>query len=103
MLESERITELEEAIRWVMTQRADDLCGMDVYVRLGRLVGIEITAEQLSMLPKGKMLANCEKFIDHLQTGIAYKPEGWAEENERLRVEITELKKMVVSDASNRN
>lgn len=38
-----RVAELEEAIRWVVTQQADDLCWMDAYVRLGKLVGVEIT------------------------------------------------------------
>lgn len=84
-----KVAELEEAIRWVVTQQADDLCWMDVYVRLGKLVGIEITLEQLAMLPKAKMLDNCERFICHLQTGVNYSPEGLAQENETLRAELS--------------
>lgn len=89
-----RVVELEEAIRWVVTQQADDLCWMDAYVRLGKLVGVEITLEQLAMLPKAKMLDNCERFICHLQTGVGYKPEGLAEENERLRKELAYYKEL---------
>lgn len=63
-----------------------------MYVRLGKLVGVEITLEQLAMLPKAKMLSNCERFICHLQTGVGYKPEGLAEENERLREELARIK-----------
>ncbi len=72
----ERIAELEDAIRWVVTQQADDVCWMDAYVKLGKLVGVEITLEQLALLPKEIMLKNCDRFIDHLQTGVAYKPCG---------------------------
>lgn len=87
-----KVAELEEAIRWVVTQQADDLCWMDAYVRLGKFVGVEITLDQLAMLPKGKMMANCDHFITCLQKGIGYKPEGLAEENERLRAELVRIK-----------
>lgn len=87
-----RINELEEAIKWVVTQKADDLCWMDAYVRLGKLVGIEITLEQLSFLPEQKMLDNCKHYIRHLHTGCGYKPTGLAEDNENLRKELAVLK-----------
>ena len=87
-----RVAELEEAIRWVVTQKEDDVCWMDAYVRLGKLVGIEITLEQLAMLPEGLMLANCTRFVRHLHTGCGYKPVGLAEDNERLRAENEQLR-----------
>ncbi len=91
----DQIAAMKDAIRWVVTQQADDLCWMDAYVRLGKFVGVEITLEQLKMLPKGKMLTNCDHYITCLQNGIDYKAEGLAEENERLRKELAHYKQLV--------
>lgn len=91
------LAEIKEAVRWVVTQQADDLCWMDVYVRLGKFVGVEITLEQLGMLPRAKMLSNCDHFIRHMQAGVGYAPEGLAEENDRLRAENADLRERLDS------
>lgn len=68
-----RVKELEDAIRWVVTQPADDLCWMDVYTKLAALVGIPFDPK---MLPRAKMLANCERFVDSLLIGCPYSTDA---------------------------
>jgi hypothetical protein len=66
-----RVKELEDAIREVVTQEMDDLCWMDVYTKLGRLVGVEFDP---ATLPAEVMLANCRRFVTALKAGRPYVP-----------------------------
>lgn len=65
-----RVRELEDAIREVVTQQGDDLCWMDIYTRLGKLVGVVVDP---TLLPDEEMLANCKRFISSLRSGCPYK------------------------------
>ena len=47
---------------------------MDIYTKLGKLVGIPITQEQLALLPTKTMLNNCERFVHSLKSGVEYCP-----------------------------
>ena len=68
----DEIKEFRKEITYVVTQKADDVCWLDAYVKLGKLVGIEITVESLALLPKGVFLDNCEHYIDCLKKGEKY-------------------------------
>lgn len=56
-----RVSELESAIRDVLDQKFDDICWMDVYTKLGKLVGKPFEPHALD--PE-RMLRNCELFVD---------------------------------------
>jgi hypothetical protein len=66
----ERIEELEEAIRYVVTQKFDDVCWLDAYVKLGKLVGIDYDP---LLLPKAQFLHQCDHFYDCLASGETYR------------------------------
>lgn len=68
----ERIDELENAIRKVVTQEADNICFADVYIELGKLVGIEVTFESLKLLPEHKFRKNCDHFTTCLYNNLPY-------------------------------
>ena len=55
----ERVRELEAAINNVLDQEMDDICWMDVYVVLGKLVGRDFDPLKL---PKHQFDANCTRF-----------------------------------------
>jgi hypothetical protein len=65
--------EFRQAIEQVLSQREDDLCWMDVYVMLGRLVGQEITPAKLAVLPVDKMMEKCERYCKSLKGGEPYQ------------------------------
>lgn len=80
-----RIQELEDGIRSVVTEQGDDLCWMDVYTKLGKLIGIEFDPK---LLPREQMLINCHLFVDSLLDGTKYEPaysnpEEWERKNEQ--------------------
>jgi hypothetical protein len=67
-----RVEELEDAIKGVVTQRADDLCWRDVYTEMAKLVGIDFTPELIC--DQEKFLANCKRFDESLRSGGKYIP-----------------------------
>lgn len=68
----ERIHDLEDAIRKVVTQQADDVCWADAYIELGKLVGLEVTWESLKLLPEHKFRKNCDYFATCLYNNLPY-------------------------------
>ena len=62
---------LRNAIRSVVTQRADDLCWRDVYTDLAKLVEIKFTPELFA--ESDKFLANCKRFDASMRSG-PYRP-----------------------------
>lgn len=60
-----RVEELESAIRWVVTQQGDDLCWMDVYQRLGPLVGVDFDPV---LVPTVLFLENCRRYESSLRS-----------------------------------
>ncbi len=77
------LMQVTEAIRYVVTQQADDVCWMDAYVKLGKFVGVDVTLESLKLLPKAVMMKNCDHFVDCLQLGVPYKAPEIEHEVER--------------------
>jgi len=71
-IETARVRTLENAIRKVVTQRADDLCWRDVYTDLAKLVGVEF-CPALICDPE-KFIANCRQFDASLRGGGKYQP-----------------------------
>lgn len=64
------LRQLEEAVRDVVAQEWDDVCWIDVYRRLGALLGIDFDPR---MIPAEKMKANCSRFVDSLIAGTEYE------------------------------
>lgn len=68
---TQRLELIKSTIRRIVTERYDDICWMDVYKELAAFVGIEFDPK---MLPRERMLKNCERFVDSLLTDTEYKP-----------------------------
>lgn len=69
--ELQRLREIRDVVRRVVTERADRLCWRDVYTELADLVGVKFCPE---LIEPEKMLVNCCQFIYSLRTGGEYKP-----------------------------
>jgi hypothetical protein len=68
----QNLLRLEEAVKRVVTQRADDLCWRDVYTELAKLVGVDPTPHLI--VPPERMLVNCCHFVESLRTAGKYVP-----------------------------
>jgi hypothetical protein len=66
-----RIDELESGIHEVLDQIGDDLCFMDAYKILGKLVYREFDPTRI---PRRFFEENCKAYADFLYEGIPYKP-----------------------------
>src|SRR4051812_36026517 len=64
-----RVHELENAIRYVVTQTADDICWMDAYSKLGEQVGIKFDP---TLIDPAIMRKNCDRYIDSIYSGCVY-------------------------------
>lgn len=72
----DELERLRDAIRSVVTQEADDLCWLDVYTNLAKLVGIYFTPKL--MADPEKFIANCRRFNKSLREGGKYTTaDGW--------------------------
>jgi hypothetical protein len=69
-----RVSDLEHAIKEVVTQQGDNLCWMDAYQKLARLVGVDFDP---TLLDEGEMLANCKRFVRSLKAGCPYVKTGY--------------------------
>ncbi len=65
----QRVAELEGAINCVLSQRLDDICWMDVYTTLGKLVGHDFNPV---LLDRKDFKANCDRFTLHMYDGAPY-------------------------------
>lgn len=72
IVDARRARILEDAIRKVVTQRADDLCWRDVYTELAKLVGVDFKPELIC--DSDKFIANCRAFDKSLREGGEYRP-----------------------------
>lgn len=70
-----RMIRLYFKVRWVVRQRADNICWLDVYRELSILVGLEFQPELIQ--DPAKMLDNCKQFCQSIY-GASYKP-VWVE------------------------
>jgi len=94
---------MREAVLSVVTQQADAVCWMDVYVMLGKLVGITVTPEQLALLGKDKMMTNCDRFTSSLLSGCPYNADYATERIKELegalghqKAKVRKLEEMLV-------
>ncbi len=90
---------LRAYIKEVVTTKADDLCWMDVYTKLGAFVGIAVTQESLGTLPKSVMMTNCDKFTSDM---CHYSRDFASEllihviaERDSLKEEVNQLRKEI--------
>jgi hypothetical protein len=58
-----------------LTQTGDDVCWMDLYVKLSSLTGLPFDPR---MLPRERMLGNCHAFVDSLLACAPYRPDAEA-------------------------
>lgn len=91
-----RLKLLEDAIKEVVSQRADKVCWMDTYVMLGNFVGIEVTPESLALLPTEIFLGNCQHFDSSLKTGCPYNKDYATPYIEKLEARVKELEKEIL-------
>lgn len=70
--EVKRLRLLEDVVRRIVTQRADNLCWRDVYTELATLVGVEFCPDLIA--DPEHMLTNCCAFVHSLRTGGKYLP-----------------------------
>ena len=68
----QRVETLEKAIHQVLDQKFDQICWLDVYTTLGKLVGREFDP---TVLPQAVFSHNCQLFSDSLLRGRAYCPD----------------------------
>lgn len=66
------VSKLRDAIKGVVTERADRLCWRDVYTELGKLVDIEFSPELIA--EPEQFLSNCKQFDKSLREGGSYLP-----------------------------
>jgi hypothetical protein len=93
-----RVQELETAIKDVVTQDLDNICWMDVYTKLAKLIGIEFNPFKL---PKDIFDANCARFSLAMYTDKPYSQDELTRHVMTLRFLAEEHRraKMMLSDA----
>lgn len=82
-----RVKVLEAAINGVLDQSMDDICWMDVYVMLGRLVGREFDPLKL---PEHQFRRNCDRFTLDLYQKRPYSRDALTEYMHDLHVVVEE-------------
>src|SRR5690554_5248250 len=60
---------LEAACMETLAQQYDDICWMDFYTKIASILGVQW---QPALLPKEKLLANCQRFADAVYAGHTY-------------------------------
>lgn len=78
-----RVEELEAAILDVVTQKLDNICWMDVYTKLSKLVEHEFNP---LLLPKKEFDYNCSKFSNAMYSLQSYRTDKLTEYIELLEV-----------------
>ena len=66
----EKLEKWEKWGRYILDQKLDDLCWMDLLRAAAEMLGREFKPE---LLPKAVMLGNCEKYVDSLKAGTGYE------------------------------
>lgn len=62
---------LEAACRYALSQQADNICWMDLYTHIAKILGVEWKP---TLIPKECLRANCDRFIDSIYSGLPYDP-----------------------------
>jgi len=60
---------LEEACRYALSQQADNICWMDLYTKIAKILGVEWKP---TLLPPEQLRANCDRFISSIYSGCPY-------------------------------
>lgn len=61
---------LSDAVIKVVSQKQDDVCWLDAYRELAKLVDVPYDPQ---LLPRPRFLANCQRYYDCLAEGYPYK------------------------------
>jgi hypothetical protein len=75
-----RLVPLERRVNWMLDQKFDDLCWLDLYRDLGKILGREFKPEQM---PREQFLANCAAYHDSLACDTPYVPPNKRDNSER--------------------
>jgi len=62
--------ELEEACRYTLAQEFDDICWLDFYTKIAKILGVEYDPK---LLPRDRFLGNCGRFYDSMASGRPYE------------------------------
>lgn len=71
-VETDELTIIKTLIRQIVTERADNLCWLDVYQKLAKFVGVSFDPLQL---PTAQFLGNCTHYECSMRTGRDYRPD----------------------------
>jgi hypothetical protein len=85
------VDRMTDIVRGIVTQEYDDVCWLDVYRQLAVWAGEPFEPR---VIPRGKMLANCERFVDSLLSGCPYE-----KDTETLVIEEHHRTKRLLRDA----
>ena len=72
MTPADELTEIKALVRQIVTERADNLCWLDVYQKLATFVGVQFDPLQL---PTAQFLGNCTHYECSMRTGRDYQPD----------------------------
>lgn len=72
----DEVFDWRQAARWILSQRGDDICWRDFYVKLAKLLPEEPDVSHLLLPPREQFLKNCANFEACLRRGdpTSYKP-----------------------------
>lgn len=62
--------ELEAACRYTLAQEFDDICWLDFYTKIAKILGVEYDPK---LLPRDRFLGNCGRFYDSMASGRPYE------------------------------
>lgn len=67
---ADREHELEAACRYTLAQEFDDVCWLDFYTKIAKILGVEYDPK---LLPRARFLGNCGRFYDSMAAGQPYQ------------------------------
>jgi len=62
--------ELEAACRYTLAQEFDDICWLDFYLKIAKILGVDYDPK---LLPRDRFLGNCGRFYDSMASGRPYE------------------------------
>lgn len=62
--------DLENACHYTLAQEFDDICWLDFYLKIAKILGVEYNPK---LLPRDRFLGNCGRFYDSMASGRPYE------------------------------
>ncbi len=68
--QADREQDLEAACRYTLAQEFDDICWLDFYTKIAKILGVDFDPK---LLPRDRFLGNCGRFYDSMAAGRPYQ------------------------------